>query len=224
MSVSNLLSTSNNPSKLPALLLPKMSESNKNELLPPVKGMLLYNSDNNDIQYYNGSDWLTLTSGTPTNNNDCFSCYLTNNETLSAPADLNYHLGSSGQLTVINIVGFTHTPGSYYFTTNKRGQYNLNALVKLGSLSANNGTSVDLEIAIAWNDLPKITYRKNISSSNYGVVETFLISGQIGAEVGDRLSVSISYTGNNNILIFGGNDLSFGYNTQFSCSYAGEVA
>lgn len=221
MSVSNLLTTSNNPSKLPALLLPKMSESNKNNLLPPVNGMILYNSDNNNIEYYNGSSWLTLTHNEA--NNFCFTCYLTNNENLTAPADLNYHLGSVGQLTVINNNGFTHTPGTYYFTVNKRGQYNLQALVKFGALSSNNGSNVDLIISIAYNDIPKISFRQNITSANYGVIETFLISGQLGADVGDKLSVSISYTGNNNIIIFGGNDLSFGYNTQFSCSYAGEV-
>lgn len=63
MSVSNILSTSNHPNLIPALTLPKMSQTNRNQLTPPQNGMCIYNIDNQSVEFYVG-EWKKAKTGT----------------------------------------------------------------------------------------------------------------------------------------------------------------
>jgi hypothetical protein len=205
------------------ILIPRMSEANRNTIVSPATGLQIYNTDDNQLNYYNGSAWIEP-SNVPGNDTVTSAAILDGTITIADLAASNYTttaennkllmLSGTGIGTVkgIGIVGggtnrvdfFAAGTGSNYsltFPSNQGGN---------GQILSNNGSGIlswvnhlnsdpNQNTKLGTAALSNITIGVNNTSIGYSSGSQ-LTSGSLNTFLGNNAGNSVT-TGNSNIMI-----------------------
>jgi hypothetical protein len=147
-SVANLSAILDIKSVNKGLLIPRMSSAQRTAISSPAEGLKVFDTDTKSFWYYNGTGWLQVATGSPTNfwSQSGSSIFNTN------PGNIG--IGTSNPLSVLalqtplNTVGFTHTGGSIG-----------NQIVvseAIGGISASFGTGTNHPFRIMSNEIGRL--------------------------------------------------------------------
>jgi hypothetical protein len=130
------------------LLIPRMSSAQRTAISSPAEGLKVFDTDTRSFWYYNGTGWLQLATGSPTN------FWSQNGTSIFNTNPGNIGIGTNNPLSVLalqtplNTVGFTHTGGSIG-----------NQIVvseAIGGVSASFGTGTNHPFRIMSNEIGRL--------------------------------------------------------------------
>ena len=96
------------------VIFPRMTETQRDNILSPAEGLFIYNLDGNCFQFYNGSSWSGCLGERPGNSLDCSSA------TANGAYQVGSPLNSSNTITIDVLVNVIEM---YSFTTNTVNGY-----------------------------------------------------------------------------------------------------
>jgi hypothetical protein len=213
------------------LLVPRMTEDQKNTISSPVQGLLIFQTNGSAGFYtYDGTNWLHLISGSSHGNVNLVET----SGTVSASAFVGDGSGLTG------IISSSSTPTFLYGTENVLldgttsphvgsmlrsvglGYLTLNSVttgnknVAIGSRSMKDNTTGYMNVGIGWNSLTKnTTGGRNVAIGGSEALDANT-TGFNNVAIGDR-SMSFNVTGQSNVAIGSNsliNNISGNYNTM----------
>ena len=177
------------------LLPPRMTETQRDNIVSPIGGEFLFNSTNNKLEYYNGSNWTTFVSDS-NNAAAIYGDYAPTPQTLlssnsEAVIDFNtINYNSPSFFTLVLDVG-----GDSYIQTDVAGYYRINYQVSINTTSLNPNNDIFCWIekdlgggGVTLSDVGKNSSRyfsNGVSGSYYGFFST-------GSKVRVKASVTLN--------------------------------
>src|SRR5690606_22457976 len=126
------------------MLLPRLTTTQRDAIASPVKGLVIYNTDEDDLQGYDGAAWLPVLS---------VGSWQTRQDVKASRADSTNYVNNTGRLMAVSIWADVGTGARY-----------MELVVDSMAVTSTGGTSAPNRLQVSGIVPPGSTYRVNVAS------------------------------------------------------------